>query len=109
MNTSPAVTTLARRLLLPAFLLCATTCHAQDAEQIRGEPGDATAVREQIAKIEKRLPQIPDRAAALYVLAALKQHIDARAGSPRLRAQPTIYFLLFSSSSIAVAKYSTVG
>jgi len=26
-------------------------------------------------QIEKRLPQIPDRAAALYLLAALKQHV----------------------------------
>ena len=75
MNTSSAVRTLARRFLLPALLLCATTCRAQDTEQIRGEPDDATAVREQIAKIEKRLPEIPDRAAALYVLAALKQHL----------------------------------
>jgi hypothetical protein len=75
MNTSSTVTALARYLPLLALLFSFTTCRAQDAEQIRGEPDDATAVREQIAKIEKRLPQIPDRAAALYVLAALKQHL----------------------------------
>jgi len=75
MNTSSTVTALARYLTLLTLLFSFTTCRAQDAEQIRGEPDDATAVREQIAKIEKRLPQIPDRAAALYVLAALKQHL----------------------------------
>jgi hypothetical protein len=75
MNTSSTVTALVKYLPLLVLLLSATPCRAQDADQIRGEPDDATAVREQIAKIEKRLPQIPDRAAALYVLAALKQHL----------------------------------
>ena len=75
MNPSSTVTVFARCLPLLALLFSFTTCRAQDAEQIRGEPDDATAVREQIAKIEKRLPQIPDRAAALYVLATLKQHL----------------------------------
>jgi hypothetical protein len=75
MNTSSTVTELARYLPLLALLFSAATCRAQDADQIRGEPDDATAVREQIAKIEKRLPQIPDRAAALYLLAASKQHL----------------------------------
>jgi hypothetical protein len=67
--------TLVRFAMLFVLGASAATTHAQDSEQIRGEPDDATAVREQIAKIEKRLPQIPDRAAALYVLAALKQHV----------------------------------
>jgi hypothetical protein len=66
---------LVRFALLFVLGASAATTRAQDSEQIRGEPGDATAVREQIAKIEKLLPQIPDRAAALYVLAALKQHL----------------------------------
>jgi hypothetical protein len=48
---------------------------AQDSDQIRGEPADAAEVREQIAKVEKLLPQIPDRGAALYFLAASKQHL----------------------------------
>lgn len=65
----------ARFVLLLALAVTASATRAQDAEQIRGEPDDASAVREQIAKIEKRLPQIPDRAAALYVLATLKQHL----------------------------------
>ena len=62
-------------VLLCVLAACASTARAQDTDQIRGEPDDASAVREQIAKIEKRLPQIPDRAAALYLLATLKQHV----------------------------------
>ena len=78
--------TLARFLLLFVLGTAAAATRAQDSAQIRGEPDDATAVREQIAKIEKRLPQIPDRAAALYVLAALKQHLgDTREALQNLK------------------------
>jgi len=46
-----------------------------EPETSRGAPADADEVREKIAEVEKRLPQIPDRAAALYFLAASKQHL----------------------------------
>jgi streptogramin lyase len=75
MRTPMVFNTLVRFALLFVLGAPAAATHAQDSEQIRGEPDDAAAVREQIAKIEKRLPQIPDRAAALYLLAALKQHV----------------------------------
>jgi hypothetical protein len=62
---------------LTALLLsvCGFVVRAQDAEQVRGEPADAVEVREQIAKVEKWLPRLPDRAAGLYFLAAAKQHL----------------------------------
>lgn len=75
MRTSLVSVTLVRFALLFVLGATAATTYAQDSEQIRGEPDDATAVREQITKVEKHLPQIPDRAAALYLLAALKQHL----------------------------------
>src|SRR5271154_4511844 len=46
-----------------------------EPEPSRGAPADADEVRDKIAEVEKRLPQIPDRAAALYFLAASKQHL----------------------------------
>jgi hypothetical protein len=75
MRTPMVSAKLARFALIFVLAAPAAATHAQDSEQIRGEPDDATVVRDQIAKIEKRLPQIPDRAAALYILAALKQHL----------------------------------
>jgi hypothetical protein len=47
----------------------------QEPEMSRGAPADADEVRAKIAAVEKRLPQIPDRGAALYMLAASKQHL----------------------------------
>src|SRR5271167_1797898 len=46
-----------------------------EPETSRGAPADADEVREKIADVEKRLPQISDRGAALYFLAASKQHL----------------------------------
>src|SRR5271154_6329831 len=46
-----------------------------EPETSRGAPADADEVREKIAEVEKRLPEIPDRGAALYFLAAAKQHL----------------------------------
>src|SRR5271163_556608 len=77
------------RRLLPVFVLVlwstgflATVFASESAAQLldpqdtsRGAPADADEVREKIAEVEKRLPQIPDRAAALYFLAASKQHL----------------------------------
>ena len=58
-------------------LLAAMPATAQQ-EQTKGmpaEPADAAEVREQIANVEKLLPTLPDRGAALYFLAASKQHL----------------------------------
>jgi hypothetical protein len=46
-----------------------------EPETSRGAPADADEVREKIADVQKRLPQIPDRGAALYFLATAKQHL----------------------------------
>lgn len=64
-------------LLLSYGVLGALPMRAQQ-EQIKGmpaEPADAAEVREQIANVEKLLPTLPDRGAALYFLAASKQHL----------------------------------
>ena len=47
-------------------------------DPVRGtpaEPADAAEVREQIATVQKLMPSLPDRGAALYVLAVSKQHL----------------------------------
>jgi hypothetical protein len=47
-------------------------------EEIKGtpaEPTDAAEVRAQISVVEKLMPSLPDRGAALYFLAAAKQHL----------------------------------
>ena len=47
-------------------------------EEMRGapaEPADAAETRAQIAIVEKLLPDFPDRGAALYFLAASRQHL----------------------------------
>jgi sugar lactone lactonase YvrE len=52
--------------------------YSQDQEKIKGapaEPTDAQEIREQIAAVQKILPTLPDRGAALYFLAAAKQHL----------------------------------
>jgi SMP-30/Gluconolactonase/LRE-like region len=59
-------------LLFAALPICA------QQEQLKGvpaEPADAAEVREQIASVEKLLGKLPDRGAALYFLAASKQHL----------------------------------
>jgi hypothetical protein len=55
-----------------------TELHAQGNVQIQKAPAelaDAPEVRERIAGVEKHLGQLPDRGAALYYLAVLKQHL----------------------------------
>ena len=50
----------------------------QQVDELRGapaEPDDAAEVRAQIAVVEKLLPTFVDRGAALYFLAAAKQHL----------------------------------
>jgi hypothetical protein len=61
-------------------LLLPFAAHSQEKEkeEIKGvlaEPDDAAEVRAQIATVEKLLPQLTDRGAALYFLSTLKQHL----------------------------------
>src|ERR1700730_18701943 len=65
-------------LSLAGVLLVPPLAYSQDQEEIKGapaEPTDAQEIREQIAAVQKILPTLPDRAAALYFLAAAKQHL----------------------------------
>jgi hypothetical protein len=51
---------------------------AQDQEEIKGAPAelaDAQEIRAQIAAVEKLQPKFPDQGAALYFLAASKEHL----------------------------------
>jgi DNA-binding beta-propeller fold protein YncE len=66
--------------LLVGFLAFPVTARSQEKEkeQVKGmpaEPADAADVREQIANVEKLLPQLVDRGAALYFLSTSKQHL----------------------------------
>jgi len=76
--------TCSRSILFPALLLLTGLAslpfrvRAQEKEQVKGtvaEPVDAAEVREQIATVEKLLPQLVDRGAALYFLSTSKQHL----------------------------------
>src|SRR4029077_11513559 len=42
---------------------------------VLAEPDDAAQVREQIANVEKLLPQLADRGAVLYFLSTARQHL----------------------------------
>jgi DNA-binding beta-propeller fold protein YncE len=73
-----------RSIIFPALFLLAGlasrpfSVRAQEKEQVKGtvaEPVDAAEVREQIATVEKLLPQLVDRGAALYFLSTSKQHL----------------------------------
>lgn len=61
--------------LLATVFVTGTAAQLLEPETSRGAPADADEVREKIAEVEKRLPQIPDRGAALYFLAASRQHL----------------------------------
>ena len=70
-------------------ILCALPAgnSAQDPDRMKGtlaEPDDAAEVRQQIATIEKLLPQLPDRGAALYLLAIYKHHLGETLETLRL-------------------------
>lgn len=89
----PVETTYNRLAGLPALLLQALLvlfpCVAlpQEKEQVKGmlaEPADAAEVREQIAIVEKHLPQFVDRGAGLYFLATSKQHLGETLEALRL-------------------------
>ena len=65
-------------LCLLGALPISSPAYCQDQEEIKGapaEPTDAKEVREQIAAVEKLQHTLPDRGAALYFLAASKQHL----------------------------------
>jgi hypothetical protein len=65
-------------LSLLAVLCIPLPVRCQDQEEIKGapaEPTDAQEIREQIAAVEKLQPTLLDRGAALYFLAAAKQHL----------------------------------
>jgi sugar lactone lactonase YvrE len=65
-------------LSLLAVLSVPPMAPCQDQEEIKGapaEPADAQEIREQIAAVEKLQRTLPDRGAALYFLAAAKQHL----------------------------------
>jgi hypothetical protein len=57
------------------FFVPAVRAQLEEPATTRGAPADADGVQAKIADVEKRLPQIPDRGAALYFLAAAKQHL----------------------------------
>jgi hypothetical protein len=65
-------------LCLLTFLFVPPAALGQDPEEIKGapaEPADAQEIRDQIAAVEKLQHTLPDRGAALYFLAAAKQHL----------------------------------
>src|SRR5271169_2817026 len=65
-------------LCLLAFLLTPLVAFGQDPEEIKGapaEPADAQEIRNQIAAVQKLQSTLPDRGAALYFLAAAKEHL----------------------------------
>jgi hypothetical protein len=60
------------------FLFAPPAALGQDPEEMKGapaEPADAQEIRIQIAAVEKLQHALPDRGAALYFLAAAKQHL----------------------------------
>jgi hypothetical protein len=73
-----------------AATLLSTPVSAQQTQapdEMRGapaEPTDAAEVRAQIAIVENLLPSYPDRGAALYFLAASKQHLGENLEALRL-------------------------
>jgi hypothetical protein len=63
---------------LLTFLYAPTVALGQDPEEIKGapaEPADAQEIRNQIAVVQKLQSTLPDRGAALYFLAAAKEHL----------------------------------
>jgi SMP-30/Gluconolactonase/LRE-like region len=65
-------------LCLVTFLCVPTVARGQDPEEIKGapaEPADAQEIRNQIAVVQRLKPTLPDRGAALYFLAAAKEHL----------------------------------
>jgi hypothetical protein len=84
------VPTLCSAFFLFTGLVCLPpTGRAQEKEkdQVKGvlaEPADASEVREQIAAVEKILPQLADRGAGLYFLSTSKQYLGETLEALRL-------------------------
>jgi hypothetical protein len=65
-------------LCLMVAALTSPPARSQEQDETKGapaEPADAKEIREQIAAVQKLQPRLPDRGAALYFLAAAKQHL----------------------------------
>jgi hypothetical protein len=65
-------------LCLSAVLFTPLIAFGQDTEEIKGtpaEPADAQQIRDQVAAVRKLQATLPDRGAALYFLAAAKEHL----------------------------------
>jgi sugar lactone lactonase YvrE len=65
-------------LCFASLFLFSLPTQAQDQEEIKGAPAelaDAQEIRAQIAAVEKLQPKFPDQGAALYFLAAAKEHL----------------------------------
>ena len=65
-------------LCLPTLLSSPAGALGQDPEEIKGapaEPADAQEIRNQVAAVQKLQSTLPDRGAALYFLAAAKEHL----------------------------------
>jgi sugar lactone lactonase YvrE len=66
------------------FLYTPAVVLGQDSEEIKGapaEPADAQEIRNQIAAVQKLQSTLPDRGAALYFLAAAKEHLGESRGA----------------------------
>jgi hypothetical protein len=77
LHWSPLPSFLMILCLLPG-LAVPPSARCQDQEEIKGapaEPTDAQEIRGQIAAVQKLQHALPDRGAALYFLAAAKQHL----------------------------------
>lgn len=75
----PRVTVFAATLCLVHLILVLPGTRAQ--EEVKGapaEPADAKQIRERIAAVQSLQTTLPDRGAALYFLAAAKQHLHEK-------------------------------
>ncbi len=69
------VSVLCLSLLLESLLPSTAAQFQKEPPQKIPEPPTASELREQVALIEKVLPQLPDRGAAVYILSTLKQRL----------------------------------
>ena len=82
-STLPAVLLWAGLLCLP-FPVRAQEKEKEEIKGVLAEPADAAEVREQIAAVEKILPQLVDRGAGLYFLSTSKQYLGETLEALRL-------------------------
>jgi hypothetical protein len=66
---------------LLAFLLCLLACvfpalaQQEETKGVPAEPDNAAELRERVANVERVMPKLPDRGAALFFLAARRQRL----------------------------------